>query len=157
MRRFSSKAKQIHQVHYHLARVVEKQSNLGNSLLLASNKTKERAEHTTESEKSTSKSNARFGMGLESNDGVNPRERDELEGLATKEFDGVLGENDFIWYIRLLREVRLVCSFLERVLNIEGFRSKGLGVIRRASDIYVVKEDVLGHSPKLNTNTTLFT
>lgn len=133
-----------------------KKSNLGNSLLLAPNKTKQRAEHTTESKKSTSKSNACFGMGLESNDGVNPRERDELEGLVTKEFDGVLSESDFILFIFDLGEGRLVCSFLERVLNIEGFRSEGVGIIKRASDIDVVKEDVLGHSPKLNTNTALF-
>ena len=133
-----------------------KKSNLGNSLLLASNKTKERAEHTTESKKSTGESDARFGMGLESNDRVNPRERDELEGLVTKEFDGVLSESDFILFILDLGECRLVCSFLERVLNIEGFRSEGVGIIKRASDIDVVKEDVLGHSPKFNTNTTLF-
>src|SRR5260221_5688309 len=118
-----------------------KKSNLGNSLLLASNKTKERAKHTTESKKGTSKSNARFGMGLESNDRVNPRERDELEGLVAKEFDGVLGESDFLLFVLNLREGRLVRSFLERVLNIEGFRSKCLGIIERASDIDVVKED----------------
>ena len=43
------------------------------------------------------------------------------------------------------------------MLNIESFRSQGLGIIDRVTDIDIVKEDILGHGPELNTNTTLFT
>ena len=91
-----------------------KKSNLGNSLLLASDKTKERAEHTAESKKSTSKGDARFGVGLESRNGVIPRKRDEFEGLVSKEFDGVLSEGDFITLLALIfREGSLVCGLFE--------------------------------------------
>ena len=90
-----------------------KKSNLGNSLLLASDKTKERAKHTTESKKSTSKGGARFRVSLESNNGVNPRKRDKFEGLVSKEFDGVLRESDFILLVLIFRESSLICSLLE--------------------------------------------
>jgi hypothetical protein len=133
-----------------------KKSNLGNSLLLAADKTKERAKHTTESKKSTSKGNARFRVGLESNHGVNPRKRDEFEGLVSKEFGGVLSERDFILLALILWEGSLVFSLLECVLDIESFRGKGLGIVNRVADIDVVEEDVLGHSPKLNANSTLY-
>jgi hypothetical protein len=43
------------------------------------------------------------------------------------------------------------------VLNIESLLSKGLGVIDGVSNIDVVKHNILGHGPKLNTDTTLFT
>jgi len=148
----------MQQADYNLAKIrARKKSNLGNSPLLASNKTKECAEHTTESEKSTSKGDSRFRLGLESGNGVNPRNRDELEGLVSKEFNRVLSEGEFILFILILRNGGLVRSLLERVFNIEGFRGKGLGIVNRAADIEIVKEDVLGHGPKLNTNTTLFT
>ena len=81
---------------YHSTRTLGKKCNLGNGLLLASNKAKERAKHTEEGEESTSKGNTRFGVGLESSDRVDTRERDKFESLVSKELDGVLGEGKFI-------------------------------------------------------------
>jgi hypothetical protein len=135
----------------------EKKSNLGDSLLLASNETKERAKHATECKKSTSKCDTRFGLGLESSNGINPSKCDEHEGLVSKEFNWVRGEREFILFLLILRERSLVCSLLERVLDIESFCSKGCSIFKRVTDIDVAKEDVLGHSPQFNTNSTLLT
>ncbi|SRR6266852_2585708 len=139
--------------------IVDQKSHLDDSLLLASNKTKECAEHTEESEDGTNKGDSGFRLCLQSGNRVSLCLRDELECLVSEEIDGILGEGNFICFnlILLVREGRLVCSLLEWVFNIERLRSEGLGVLNGVPDIDVVKEDILGHGPKLNTDTTLIT
>jgi hypothetical protein len=75
---------------------VGQKSNLGNSLLLASNKTKECAKHTKESDDGGNKGDTRFRVALPSGDRVRTCESDELERLVSEELDGTLGEGDFI-------------------------------------------------------------
>lgn len=46
------------------------------------------------------------------------------------------------------------CDF-EGSLDIKCFRSECLGVLDRVADVDVVEENILGHGPEFDTNTTL--
>lgn len=137
--------------------IVNQKSHLDDRLLLASNETKECAEHAEESEDSTNKGDTGFRVSLQSANRIRPCKRDELEGLVSEEIDGILGEGNFIQFLLILtREGILLCSLLEFMFNIESSRSKGVGVINGVSNVDTIKEDILSHGPKLNTDSALF-
>lgn len=126
-------------------------TDLGDGLLLGTNETEKGTEHTEEGDHSTSQGSTSLWVSLEGQDGVNLGDVDEGNGLLADVRHGVLSERREA--VIILNVGQLVGGNLERLLDLEGLGSESLGILNGVTDEDVVEEDVLVHSPELNTNT----
>ncbi|OBZ78640.1 hypothetical protein A0H81_01271 [Grifola frondosa] len=104
--------------------------HLGYWLLLCADEAHQDTEHTEESKSSKGKGTAGLRLGLERENRVHPGEVNEFEHLSTDELDGVILEGDLLFLFLLINLGGCFArGSLKRLLDVERFSSKGLGIL----------------------------
>ena len=133
----------------------KRETNLRDWLLRSANNTEERAEHTKQGEDGNGRGTSGFGFILDSKDGVNLGQFDELEDCLADERNrgpgqGRLGTVSIHLKFFLFLGFR---SLLNLELDMEGLLSEGLSVRGGVTDVDVAEENIFGHRPELDTDT----
>lgn len=115
--------------------------------------TEKTTEHTKDGEESDKESSTSLRLRLEGIKGILLDVVNEVEDLVADEGNRIVLEGDLI--IIFVDTLWCISLVLKGFLDLEGLGGELLGVFDRVSNIQVIEENVLGHGPELNTNTTL--
>jgi len=131
-----------------------RRSYLGYWFLLRADKTEEGTKHTEESKQSAGQSDTSLRVTLQSVDGISLRKFDEGGSLMADKRNGILlPRGNFVVVIQLL--FSLDSGGFEGLLDLKSLSGENLGILNGMANVDVIEENVLGHSPEFDADTTL--